>query len=435
MAKVTNKFYIKAVHDGSSIYAEMMSTELQLTQRLRPDQSCIPNWNSGETGAVNPILYPRVKVGSVYKSPLIDTSKSEGFYYNGSLISWITVNGKKVSSNCTVVVDGTTYYLFELIESYSHDGVTGPAIKIIHNLAGDNNPDNDIIRFDGHVEEGGNPIVFSVGVVIRITTQAASGFSCTYGGRSYINEDEPSNAIWVQLFEGNAADPSNASSYTTKWYREGVGEITDSSRKGSNTTGSSITVNNVSVPSQSHYLKMTRGDVDDFAVFRCEFYKSGNTDPVFTIFFPVNDRSDKFEMFIVCDTEGSYSKGDVFIRNGVVTMKSWMANNNEMASEYTDAAGNHPFNSFKCRLTDDTNNATITSSALNPTITPAMLDANGYFDITTNNMTITSVKKSNNTSLTVTKGGLVNVSIDFVEANGGGVTGFVLAEAVEDSGN
>ena len=190
MAKVTNRFYIKAVHDGSSIYAEMMSTEMQLTQRLRPDGSCLPNWNSGETGAVNPILYPRAKVGSSYKAPLIDISKSEGFYYNGSLISWTTVSGKKVSSNCTVVVAGTTYYLFELIESYSHDGITGPAIKIIHNLGGDGNPDNDIIRFDGHVEESGNPIVFSVGQVIRITTQSASGFSHVYGGRSYVNEDE-----------------------------------------------------------------------------------------------------------------------------------------------------------------------------------------------------------------------------------------------------
>ena len=189
------------------------------------------------------------------------------------------------------------------------------------------------------------------------------------------------------------------------------------------------------IPAQSHYLKVTRADVDDYALFRCEFYKDGGADPKLTVFIPVDDESDKFEMFCVCDTEGSYGAGDVFIRSGVVTMKAWMANNNVKASEYTDAAGDHPFNSFKCRLTDDENNQTITSSASNPTITPAMLDANGYFDITTSNMTITSVKKSDSSSLTVTKGGSVNIGMEFVEANGGGVTGYILAEAVEDSGS
>ena len=438
MAKVTNKFYIKAIHDGSSIYAEMMSTEMQLTQRLRPDGSCIPNWNEGETGAVNPILYPRVKVGSTYKSPLIDVSKSEGFYYNGSLITWTTVSNKKVSSNCTVVVGGTTYYLFELLESYSHDGITGPAIKIIHNLAGNNNPDNDIIRFDGHVEEGGEPIVFSVGQAIRITTQSASGFSFAYGGRSYVNEEEPNNAIYVQLYEGNASEPSQASAYTTKWYYEGGSEITTASKKGTNTSSSSVTVNNVEIPGQSHYLKVNRDDIDDYAVFRCEIYKTHNPPssgdaPDITAFIEVDDKSDKFEMFIVCDTSGAYGQKDISIRAGqVVTMKAWMGDNNVMASEYTDAAGNHPFNSFKCRLTDDTNNATITTNASNPTIPPTgeILDANGYFDITTSNMTVTSVKKPDSSSLTVTKGGSINIGFDFVEANGGGVTGYVLAEVV-----
>lgn len=434
MAKVTNKFYIKAIHDGSSIYAEMMSTEMQLTQRLRPDGSCVPNWNEGDTGAVNPILYPRVKMGTTYKSPLINTSAGEGFYYNGALITWTTVSGHKVSSNCTVVVDGTTYYLFELLESYAHDGITGPAIKIIHNLAGNNNPDNDIIRFDGHVEEGGEPVVFSVGQAIRITTQSASGFSYVYGGRSYVNEEEPSNAIYVQLYEGNAADPSLASAYTTKWYYEGGSEITAAAKKGVNTGSSAVTVNGVSIPSQSHYLKVNRDDIDDYAVFRCEFYKthnppaSGDT-PDLVVFIEVDDKADKFEMFIVCDTAGAYGQKDISIRSGqVVTMKAWIGDNNVMASEYADASGAHPFNSFKCRLTDDETNSTITSNTSNPTITPASLDANGYFDITTSNMTVTSVKKADSSSLTVTKGGSINIGFDFVDSNGGGVTGYVLAE-------
>jgi hypothetical protein len=437
MAKVTNKFYIKAIHDGSSVYAEMMSTQLQLTQRLRPDGSCIPNWNQGESGAVNPILYPRVKVGSSYRSPLIDVSKNEGFYYNGSLITWTTVNSKKVSSNCTVVVGGTTYYLFELLESYSHDGITGPAIKIIHNLAGGTNPDNDIIRFDGHVEESGTPIDFSVGQAIRITVQGASGFSFAYGGRSYVNEEEAANAIYVQLYEDNAKEPSLASAYITKWFYEGGSEITTASKKGVNTGDSSITVHNVEIPSQSHYLKVNRDDIDDYAVFRCEIYKTHNPPaagdaPDITAFIEVDDKSDKFEMFIVCDTSGAYGQKDISIRSGqVVTMKAWMGDNNVMASEYADGAGNHPFNSFKCRLTDDETNSTISSSASNPIIPPAgkSLDANGYFDITTQNMTINSVKKPDSSSLTVTNGGAINIGFDFVEANGGGVTGYILAEA------
>lgn len=437
MAKVTNKFYIKAIHDGSSVYAEMMSTQLQLTQRLRPDGSCIPNWNQGESGAVNPILYPRVKVGSSYRSPLIDVSKNEGFYYNGSLITWTTVNSKKVSSNCTVVVGGTTYYLFELLESYSHDGITGPAIKIIHNLAGGSNPDNDIIRFDGHVEESGTPIDFSVGQAIRITIQGASGFSFAYGGRSYVNEEEAANAIYVQLYEDNAKEPSLASAYITKWFYEGGSEITTASKKGVNTGDSSVTVNNVEIPGQSHYLKVNRDDIDDYAVFRCEIYKTHNPPaagdaPDITAFIEVDDKSDKFEMFIVCDTSGAYGQKDISIRSGqVVTMKAWMGDNNVMASEYTDGAGNHPFNSFKCRLTDDETNSTITSSASNPIIPPAgkSLDANGYFDITTQNMIINSVKKPDSSSLTVTNGGAINIGFDFVEANGGGVTGYILAEA------
>ena len=276
MAKVTNKFYIKAIHDGSSIYAELVSTTPQLTQRVRPDGSCVPNWNEGETGAVNPILYPNVKMGNTYKSPLIDSDpqSTEGFYYNGSRITWTTVNGKKVSSNFTVVIDGTTYYKFQLLESYSHDGITGPAIKIIHNLADGENSDNDIIRFDGHVEESGEPIAFSVGQVIRITTQTESGFSFTYGGRSFVNEEQSDNAIYVQLYEGMANEPSAISSYTVKWFQEGVGQITSNTRVGS--TATAATINNVDIPAQSNYLKMSRADIDDNAVFQ---YPTATPDP------------------------------------------------------------------------------------------------------------------------------------------------------------
>jgi hypothetical protein len=430
MAKVTNKFYIKAIHDGSSIYAELVSTTPQLTQRVRPDGSCIPNWNEGETGAVNPILYPNVKMGSTSKAPLIDPAKNEGFYYNGSLITWTTVDGKKVSSNFTVVEGGTTYYKFQLLESYSHDGITGPAIKIIHNLADGDNSDNDIIRFDGHVEESGEPIVFSVGQVIRITTQGASGFSYTYGGRSFVNDEEPNNAIYVQLFEDLSNDPTAANTYSVLWFQEGGSQITGD-RVGSTT--SAVRINNVDIPANSHYLKMSRADIDDNAVFRAEFYKTKTpgtgVTPDIVAFISIDDKDDKFEMFIVCDTAGSYGQNDISIRSGqTVTMKAWMGNNNVKASEYADASGAHPFNSFKCRLTDDTNNATITSNASNPTITPGSLDANGYFDITRSNMTISSVKVSD-TPLTVTKGGSITIGFDFVDANGGGVTGYVLAEA------
>jgi hypothetical protein len=45
-------------------------------------------------------------------------------------------------------------------------------------------------------------------------------------------------------------------------------------------------------------------------------------------------------------------------------------------------------------------------------------------------MTVTSVKKPDSSSLTVTKGGSINIGYDFVDNNGGGVTGYVLAEVV-----
>lgn len=449
MARVTNRFYIKSIHDGSTVFAEMLSNNPEggFVQQVDSNGvTCDPNWNEGETGAISPlpILYPHVKLngqsknclGFVRNNDQIVTGSDKGWNWNGAPVVWTTVGSKKY---CQVSVNGNTVNVFELIESYTPTGetYTVPALKIIHNLAGLNgNVDNDIITFDGATEEDGHQTTFSVGQAIRITQFTGSGFTANIYGSNTITTANKTAVVYAQLFNGSLANPEAHTAYTTKWFREGIDNGTTPYKTGTGTANAtpvtpSGNTDAVSVRAKSHYITVPEADVQDRVVLRCEFYVDG----VWKLskWFEIDDQVDEEVMYIACDSTDYISKDYIELHeNQTARIKAWMATEANDTVEYSK--GNSKYNQFWCKLYDQENNVLTTGTPFtgldmdNVPTSPTYQ----YYDITKSGSDAKVYKDKTNTTLLVNPDYCGEISIDYsfvdsAQYGKGGVSGYVTA--------
>lgn len=405
MGKVSNRFFIQTIKDGQSISAVLMATS-KLTQMVSATgDSCTPNWNKGETGAINPVVYAYTRLNGLAKAPTSGT-----WSYNGSPLTF-DGNGKSDRK------DASGASLFELT-TYSVGSVQMPGLRIIRNLANAGNSDNDVISYTGSLEIGGSAQEFNVDIVVRITTMVGTGLLATAGGDTFINSDRSADAgytayVYAQLFEGTTP----VTGLTTKWYREGI-DTAAPFKQGVEQTNAT-TLGRAEIPAHSYYTSITASDINDVVVLRCDFYR--NTEKIASVWHTVDDQTDPEEMFIVSSTGSTVGQSDIQLRaTESVTLKAWMGYQTNMYSRHPD------YNSFKCLLTD-AGGAIIRSGAPIPTgKTP---DSDGYFDITGNSVSI--LDKNGTTLLAAGVGGQITVSYDDVDTNcGGGLGGIIVAEHV-----
>jgi len=410
MGKASNRFYLQIIKDGQSISAVLMST-LTLTQVVDESGNCVPNWNYGETGAVNPIIYAYTRLNGVGKPAV---AGSFTWSWNGTAI---TFDNNNKSSN---VKDASNNPVFEKT-TYTVGGLSYPALKIIRNLANAGNIDNDVISFSGSVEIDGTPQGFAVDTVVRITKSAGSGYYAIAGGDSYIDNRTSGQkgytaSVFAQLYYGSDVVHSGVSA---KFYRVGIDSspfATVSTASATETTSAMGTT----IPQYSYVTTITEPQVTDRVVIRCDFYDSQNTF-LASAYMDVDDQTDPEELFIVNSDGTDVGGQSVKLRSGQsVTIKAWMGIS---TSPYTRESS---YNQFKCQLMG-ASGAVVKSGSPIPAGKTA--DSEGWFDITSNSVSVTD--KNGTTLLASGKGGVIEISAaDVIAYCDGELSGIITAEAV-----
>lgn len=417
MGKATSRFFITTIQDGQSVSAELIST-IKLAQNVSSGGACSPNWNQGETGAVNPIIYVYSRLNGVVKKP---TAGSDKWYWNGIEITW---DGNNKSSN---VKDAANNPVFEKT-TYGSSSLN--AIKIIRNLgSATNNVDNDVISFKGSIEISGVPQDFGVDTVVRISNIAGSGYNAICGGDTDVTSNDSTQpdytaTVYGQLYSGTdlVTDLS-----AVKAYREGID--TDESGGGWPKTCSYVvadetTARGTLIPGGSYKVVINASEITDRCVLRFDFYKSGTK--VASSWTDVDDRTDSEELYVVNSVASTVGQNDVQMRSGqTCNIKCWMGYSTNMYKRHV----NPEYNSFKCMLTN-AQGQVIRSGGPIPS-TSGAVDAQGFFDITKNNVKV--LDQSGNVLLAEGKGGELSITADFVNTSGGGIGGTILAENIVES--
>lgn len=416
MGKVSNRFFITTIKDGQSLSAILQCTTTLSQYVLSDGGACNPNWNKGETGAVCPELWVYSRLDGELKAP---TGQGD-WYFNGVKI----FNDSNVCQ-ITEMVNGTEYPKFErTTHSHTLNGrtVSLPALRIIRNLGGGDNTDNDVISYEGSMDMGGVNQRFSLDTVVRISRLAGDGYQATAGGDRLVSSNSSSEVgytarVYAQLWNGSDL----VTGLTTKWYREGVDASSAAiasngrwPRQGQYTANEQSTAT-ATLPAKSYYTDINASEIDDKVTLRCDFYDASNN-KVASVWWDVDDETDPEEMFIVNSTGSTVGQSDIQLRSGQsVVLKAWMGYS-------TDQYNRHPdYTTFKCKLTDSQGRTITEGAPISGTV-----DEDGFFDITKNDVTI--LDQNGNTLLAAGKGGQVEISAAFVDsAANGGLGGVITA--------
>lgn len=411
MAKVSNKFFITTIQDGQTITVSLISN-MKLAQNVSTSGSCIPNWNAGETGAVNPEIYVYSRINGTVKAP----TGTGTWLWNGVPITF-DANHK------SDVVDASGLPVFEET-TVSVGGVSLPAIRIIRNLgSAQNNTDNDIISYSGSLEIGGVGNAFAVDTVVRISIiPGGTGYTAISGGDTEVTSNDSTDQkykakFYAQLYNGT--DVVN-SGIKAQFFREGIDTTTPFATDTTASATEETTPFGNKIPANSYVGEINASQITDRVVIRCDFLKNdASNEKLASVWFDIDDKTDPEEMFIVNSTGSTVGQSDIQLRSGQsVTIKAWMGFSNNMYKRDTS------YTTFKCMLTNAQGQVIMSG---NPIPSGKTVDSNGYFDITKSNVTV--LDKNSNTLLESGVGGEITISASDIDTYcGGGLGGIITAE-------
>ena len=393
MAQVSNRFFVRAIQDGQVASGYLRASKP--LQQFYDKTSVAPDWT---VAANKPVITAYARLGGSLKAPF--TNK---WYYNGYEILFSGNN----STNFTYTKSGTEYPLF-VKGTTTVGGVTMPTLTINGNLASAGNPDQDVISNIGTIETAGEQLDYAMDILVRIGQLAQNGKwgSFDYGGTgnsvitSAVSTDPGYQVVLLpQLYNGTTA--AQASDFQVKWYIEGV----DYS---SNTDNRFDTMKSGTQAQMG--LTLTEPDVVDNVTVRCDFYdKSATPVQLCSAYIEVDDAQDDDEMQIT--HPGGESNTN--LRQGEsVTFTVWMA------SRTNPTAVKTAYTNYKVKLLSSA------SKVITPSIASinggASVDANGYMDITKNNVTVVG-------STVAAKAGQVTIDFDTAHNNGDSISGVIVA--------
>lgn len=222
-----------------------------------------PDWT---TEANQPVLTPKINAAS--GNPV--TISAHKWLYNGSELTFTGTTS-----------DGWT---LDATGRFRINRTTG-ALRIVGNLGGSNNLDNDVLQYSCVATAGEVDYPMTRSIDIQIL---GSGAGAYYGMINATTEQltatAPTATVSTRLFFGG----EEISGYTVKWYKDE--ELW--SAKG---TGASITVN--------------RGDIDGAQLIIAEFYESADSEsPVFRAGIRMIDTLDDYfvaHRYVVSATDRS----------------------------------------------------------------------------------------------------------------------------------
>ena len=267
MGTVSNRFFVTAIKDGSTVNA-VMRIDDSLSQMYNPESgSCDPNWNAADN---HPKVWVETDINGVKQAP--DQGK---WYYNAIEIVFGSNNK---STSHTQTEGGTTYPVFEKT-THTVSGESFPALIVLRNLATEGNTDQDVISYDGSLEISGSQLGFSVSTAVRLSKMTSSGYQGVLKGDQAIRQGETSATVTAKLF--NAGEP--VSSFYTKWYDEGTNQL----------VGNAASSNGVAT------FTIQASAITDYIVLRCEFYEtSSSVNKLYTMYWEIDDETDPERMYI-----------------------------------------------------------------------------------------------------------------------------------------
>lgn len=395
MGYVSNRFSVTAIHDGAALNA-VLRTTTTLTQWIDGGGNCLPDWTNAQT---QPTLYVVADLSGSQKRA------SGDWYYNGLKITFNSQTGYSTGNDFTE--NGQP--IFQVTEY--NIGTVGtpfyvPALKIIRNLAKKGNTDNDIISYEGSVEDNGYPLAFTVSLPIRIQSMTGTGFYGVISGAQEITTASPTTTLTAELYNNTDA----VQTFWVKWIDEATGTtLPGHSSKEASSQGKAT-------------VSIGLSDVTDYLVLRCDFYDKNDAEtPVTSAFYEVDDMTDDERMYIANSSsgnQGTANKSGVFLRSGEnVTFTAWMGKNTSSTTIDTR------YLYFYCKLYDNKNNV-ITANA-GPSANKGVVQSGankGLFDIT-KSVTVPGVQNQ-------ATGGEVVIDFDYLDnaSYGGGLlSGIIIA--------
>lgn len=254
MSTISNRFYVTATEDGTTLHGSMLSTK-PLSQTW-DGSAALPNWSEPTN---NPIVYVVLYDGN---SPVTGTQISGSWKYDRNPINWIgdtSTDGKFK----------TTY----------HDG--HPAIKIIDNLAQDGSNENHYLSFEGTY----SGVAFTVSLKINLSVTQNGGYFGLIdfdGGKNYFDSANQTLTLTPHLYAaGGGAEMIG--NYSVTW-------LINATTVGA-TSGLRSTVD-------GNKLILEESDVVDNAIITARFKVSGSDGFVYSAYTSVDDLQDPEYMYI-----------------------------------------------------------------------------------------------------------------------------------------
>lgn len=410
MDRVSNRFYAHLVKDGKAVSAILRCPNTSLAQSVDQAGNCTPNWNANEQGHDTlPVIVAELKLSGRFK-PTTDYE----WRWNGQTI---TFSGNNSSGTFVQTVDGTSYPIF--VKGTDSNGM--PTLTIQRNLArAITNTDNDIISLVGSMESGGVPLNFEIGLPVRISEMAGTGWYGWIEGDSAVTMNHTTASLTAHLKNGTSVQQQ----YTAKFYRDGI----DTDQSGVKTVLASNGVANVSYTDQ---------EITDNVVIRCDFYvdQDGTPTLVDQAYYNVDDETDEMELqvssktFVLDENDQNVTatlgtgQGDVILREHQKTLFTfWMGYRTNKTRVYDG------YTKFFVKLTDN-QDKTIAPNTYKSNLIPGgggsgtIAGDAGFVEVTT---TLSST--GNDPDPVTAAGGKIYLTADFIAGHGDGVGGVVVAE-------
>lgn len=276
MTSVSNRFYVEAIDDGSTLHGQLLSTKA-LTQAWT-GSAAVPNW---KVAGNQPTVYVDLMSGTSKVTP----DAGGKWYYNNAEIEWEDTSATARST------DGR----FQKVNNYPTSANPTAAIKIIDNIASNSNVNTDSLTYTGSYTLGGSPIGFSVSTFIRITGVSSAGIFgfIEFVGSNIVTEKNQVVTMYARLFgaDGNeivATQTGSPFSTTWKMNNASIG------------AGGDVTVNG-----QTYYnaKQVSESQITDNSIIECDFsyvttIDGTSTTLTYTTFENVDDQTDLEQMYI-----------------------------------------------------------------------------------------------------------------------------------------
>ena len=301
MSSVSNRFYVEAIDDGSTLHGQLLSTKA-LTQAWT-GSAAVPNWN---VAGNQPTVYVDLMSGTSKVTP----DAGGKWYYNNAEIEWADASATAVST------DGR----FQKVNNYPTSANPTAAIKIIANLASNSNVNTDSLTYTGSYTLGGSPIGFSVSTFIRITGVSSAGIFgfVEFVGSNIVTEKNQVVTMYARLFgaDGNEITATaSGSPFSTVWKMNNA----------SIGAGGDVTVNG---QTYHNAKQVSESQITDNSIVECDFsyvttIDGTSTTLTYTTFENVDDQTDLEQMYIQYnggnDTSATLKKG-----GQPITWNIWM---------------------------------------------------------------------------------------------------------------